>query len=124
MPGYEVKTKYVLRATNSDARETIVTPASGNRIRIISIMAAMDELEEIVVAFYFGTGAEITTTATKAIAYGRIGTGTLEPFTQSNFQVVFPPHFGPLGAKNDVVSANAATDFDHSVVIVYYEIGG
>lgn len=106
IPGASAVTSFYTTSDPGTTRATIITPTSGKRIRIISVRqacfgsAATGELE-----FYFGTGANISSNADKAIINIVIDTSSLVNNGQN-----WGDGSGPVGAADDVVS------YRHSVV--------
>ncbi len=105
MPGAsEVKQQWLDGTDNSAARETVITPTAGKKVRIISIDARLapgTTLDQV--HFYFGTGATITTTPTKAIGIGVVDD------TIAVYRAQWPDGGGPIGAVDDVVSMKKET---------------
>jgi hypothetical protein len=108
-PTMVTKSAYVNRASTS--RATLITPTSGQKVRIVGIIigvsgAAMGEL-------YFGTGANISSTATKAIMSTDRGTD------DEGYTISFPSNGGPVGDADEVVSvretATSGVNADYTV---------
>ena len=116
MPGAsEVKSTWVRIGATSVTRATVATPASGKKIRVIELHVVADGLTGAPLAteIYFGTGAAISTTITKAIASQRHA-------TTGQFDLVWPDGGGPVGAVDDVLSwrTQGETDGDTSTPIL------
>jgi len=108
-PTMVTKSAYVNRASTS--RATLITPTSGQKVRIVGVIigiqgAAMGEL-------YFGTGANISSTATKAIMSTDRGTD------DEGYTISFPSNGGPVGDADEVVSvretATSGVNADYTV---------
>ena len=106
MPGAsEVKSATASIGATSVNRATLATPATGKRIRIISLEVLSYGLatDPAAVYFWFGTGARFTTTAGKAVASPAPGVGG------SSF-LVWPDGAGPVGGVDEVVSWNTQVE--------------
>ena len=104
MPGAgEVK---AVRQTisNSTTVVTAATPASGKKIRIISVIINYDSTTATAAEVYFDTGANIASDELKAIA---------EAFMLSPDNAIasftWPDGAGPVGAADDVLSVREGT---------------
>ena len=100
-------------------RATLITPASGKKIRIIGVLwtrtttAANDRAE-----IYFGTGASMATDATKAIS--EMYTISADPDIE-HIREAYRSSDGPVGAVDEVVShRHAATAVDSVEHIIVY----
>jgi hypothetical protein len=116
--GGETKQVYLATASPSSTVATIITPAATKRARIHSIFMNTASATASQFEVYFHTGANITTTPSKAIA-----ACTLDTDTQAFETVQFGSTDGPLGAIGEVVSIRAATDIttNGNFTIVYHE---
>ena len=105
----EITSTYRGGPSTSLTRDTIVTPTSGKKIRIVSIQVSTRGLttDPIQVQFYFGTGAAYTTTAGKVI-------GQYAPSTTGNKEQTWPDGGGPVGAADDVLSWRTDTETETS----------
>ena len=119
MPGAsEVKGETVGIGTTSVDRATVVTPASGKKVRIISVNLSAGGLttnpDEVQV--YFGTGGSISTDSTKVI-------GAYDPGTNGTKTQTWPDGAGPIGAADDVVSwrATPETEAGLRITVIYRE---
>ena len=83
----------------STTRTTLVTPTSGKKARIVFITLFSASTSGDSFQVYFGTGAGITTTAGKEIAWVYLDVTDLPSIT-----IVFPDGGGPVGAADDVIS--------------------
>lgn len=98
-------------------RATAITPTSGKRVRIIAIRYNTQVADAHRTEVYFGTGANITTTAGKEI----------DEFTAAAANVtggiVFNEGEGPAGAVDEVVSvrSSATLGTGDAVIITYRE---
>ena len=110
----EVLTTFLRSATDSSVRATLLTPTAGKRVRVIAIILTSTSTTAGRIEAYFGTGAQITTNASKAIGLWWCKD------TNGHAQIVFPDGAGPLGAVDDVVSwrtgADLATAADATLV--------
>ena len=111
----EVKTD---RSTNNNSTTvaTALTPTSGKKVRIISVLIAFEGSTSNGLEVYFGTGANIGTTGGKEIAEAH----------QAAIGPVFfawPDGAGPVGAADDVVSlrGTAAVAEDVDLIVTYRE---
>lgn len=105
-------------AVTSVTVATMITPTSGKRIRIVAISFAHVSTVAAATGIYFGTGANIASDSTKAIAefFGDIDVST------TSVTMVFPDGGGPVGAIDDVVSVrNSVASSDSRLVIHYRE---
>ena len=89
----------------SASRQTLLTPTSGKKARIISVQVASAVLTTAPgrVSVYFGTGAAYTTTIANAI-------GEFVPTITGQQNIVFPDGGGPVGAVDAVVSGITETE--------------
>ena len=117
MPGAsEVKSLWKISASNSSVRATVVTPTSGKKIRMIAahLINTTTTLDEI--SLYFGTGAAISSTPSKAITRAQLDTDHTP-----NHVVAWPDGAGPVGAVDDVLSMRSGTNLSAGFeVIVHY----
>lgn len=98
--------------------QTMVTPTSGKRIRIISISIGINATAESDLEVYFGAGANITTTVAKAIIDMKIAASTIP----SNMPFIpWPDGAGPLGAVNDVLSVRHSVAINGKYYALYRE---
>ena len=101
-------------AGSDTTRDTRITPASGKRIRVISIELVLDN-ETVTGHFeiYFGTGENITTTPGNAIAeLGQIADGAMV------LNRDFPDGAGPVGAVDAVLSSRPTAGLGGNAVCV------
>lgn len=118
MPGAsEVIQDFTSGTANSTARDTVATPTSGKKIRIISVNVrvngAVDSFE-----VYFGTGTNITSNTAKAITQGRVAAANEER------SVTWPDGAGPVGAVDEVLSIRktaAVAGENLEIIAVYRE---
>lgn len=106
------------RIASSTTRATLATPASGKKIRVLSIRIAFAGATGQSVEVYFGTGADITTTPGKEVDEARNA--------QANYTIppmMWPDGGGPVGAADDVLSIRCALDIAETVqfLAVYRE---
>ena len=118
MPGAsEVKMQHFEPAGDSSVRQTIRTPSSGKKIRLVSISGWFDNATGMTTELYFGTGANIGTNKTKASTEVWID---LTDFP--SFHYVWPDGGGPVGAADDVLSVRSSVNTgNHKYVAVYRE---
>ena len=115
MPGAsELTTALLESATATTTRATVATPASGKKIRIVSLIYGFQGVTAHFVEFYFGTGASITTTPTKSILWERFAADA------GNIVLVFPDGAGPVGAADDIVSFRTNNDVSSEAKIVIH----
>ena len=86
-------------------RATLATPATGKRIRIISLEVLSYGLstDPAVAYFWFGTGAQYTTAPSKVIA-------SPSPGRNRGVFLVWPDGAGPVGGVDEVVSWNTQVE--------------
>jgi hypothetical protein len=115
--GGETKTVFLATPNPSTTKATIITPAATKRVRIHSIFINTASATAAQFEVYFGTGANITSDPTKAIA-----ACTLDTDTQA-FETVQFGNDGPIGGIGEVVSIRTATDIttNGNFTIVYHE---
>lgn len=115
--GRETKQFYKATSGTSTTKVTLVTPAATKRIRINSIFMATGSATLSTFEAYFGTGANITSDATKGIVLVSLDTDT-----QASHPILFGDN-GPLGGIGEVVSMRTGTDIttNGTFVIVYRE---
>lgn len=117
---FVLATTSVITGTET-TRATLLTPTSGTRVRIISISAMTGAASsDNTIEFYFGTGTNIDSDATKAIARGTVSRNITNN-TSTNLEKVFPDGLGPLGLVDEVVSTRAEVLEDYTVVLIYRE---
>ena len=105
-------------SNTSTTRNTILTPATGKRIRIIRIRGIQESADgRHLYELYFGTGANIATNADKAI-------DTLDILDLSDDETrTYERGEGPRGLRNEVLSGRwktAATSV-HKIMVEYEE---
>ena len=98
-------------------RETVATPASGKKIRVMSVVLMNADATASKAEVYFGTGANSGTDATKIIFEAM-----LDLTDQPTFGLSFPDGGGPVGAADDVLSfrLGTATGGSSVTLIVHY----
>lgn len=122
-PGYlddltDTKLRFLADGIGSTSRTTLVTPATGRRLRVIRVTILQSGPDSIHFAeLYFGTGTNIETDQTKAIDYVKVpdqGEGSTRTWSRGT---------GPVGAKNEVLSLRwtAGTDYSHKIMVEYTE---
>lgn len=121
-PGYlddisDTKFRYASGVTSS-SRTTVVTPSQGKRIRLVRLTMTQTGSDGVHIAeVYLGTGTNISTNATKAIALVRIAdlsAGSTPAWTRGA---------GPVGLKNEVLSYRftVAPSTNHQIIVEYTE---
>lgn len=112
----ETKTVLIQSATDSSTRATLLTPTSGKKVRVLGVMLNFASTTVSLCEVYFGTGANLATTAGKEIAYA-----VLEVINHPMAIKDFPDGAGPIGATDEVVSIRTDTDQTTSMRgILYY----
>ena len=96
-------------------RVTVKAPTSGKKIRIIALTISMSEATATRFSVYFGTGAEPTTDETKLIC--RI---QMPATIGDKVRLEWPEGGGPVGAVDDVVSANLSTNVTSACRLDYH----
>ena len=105
MPGAsDVLSQHALITDPSTTRTTIVTPTPGKKARIIAVQTLGFDSTASSMEWYFGTGATIETTTTKAIAEHHI-----DVVDNPSDETVYPDGGGPVGAVDDVISIRVRT---------------
>ena len=100
------------------ARQTLLTPSTGRRIRLIRIAIHQIAADGLHFAeTYFGTGGTIATNPAKAIDYIRVpdlSEGTSRSWSRGA---------GPVGKKNEVLSIRwtVSPSTAHKVIVEYTE---
>ncbi len=122
-PGYlddlsDTKFKFFDDPGSLTTRQTLLTPSTGKRIRLIRvaiIQGASDGLHFAEV--YFGTGSAISTNPDKAIDYVRV------PDLSEGATRSWGRGAGPVGAKNEVLSIRwtVAPTTAHKIIVEYTE---
>ena len=90
--------------SNTTTKATAATPASGNRIRVISVIINYDSATATAAEVYFDTGDNISSDETKAI----VESFMLSPQFR-NVSFSWPDGGGPVGAVDDVLSVREGT---------------
>ncbi len=101
----EIMTGYLRTATNSAVRATIATPASGKKIRLVSVGVYTLSATGTEFHVYFGTGSAITTNPSSAVALPLLDTDHNPAFFLS-----WPDGAGPVGAVDEVLSGRTGAD--------------
>ncbi len=103
-------------ATSAD-RNTLLTPLSGKRVRVISVAVASNSAATMDrISIWFGLGAEYLTVPHRAIHEGNTT-------ADGSFSIVWPDGGGPLGLPDEVVSWTTETEADAliNLTLVYRE---
>jgi hypothetical protein len=99
VPGASVVKGLLGQINNSTTRTTLITPASGKRIRVTSVGVNWSNATGTWFEVYFGSGANITTTAANAVAIASVDLDTAFQWFRS-----WPDGGGPVGAADAVLS--------------------
>jgi len=119
MPGAsEVKADFDATGATSTTRETLITPTSGKKIRIIAIMATLNSATAAIIGLYFGTGVDYSTNPGSIVALFLLDLTDL-PSDKTNF----PDGGGPVGAADEVLSVATNVDIGANAqfAIIYRE---
>ncbi len=107
-----------VRATNynSTTRVTALTPASGKKVRVVSVNIAFEGATSNGLEVYFATGAKIGATGGKEITEAH--QAAIGPVFEA-----WPDGAGPIGAVDDVVSirGTALVAEDVNLILTYRE---
>ncbi|KKL51163.1 hypothetical protein LCGC14_2298220 [marine sediment metagenome] len=101
----EVKSAFANVAATSINRLTLLTPTSGKKVRIISVMVFTASVTLTAIEMYFGTGANLLTNAGSEIL-----NCILQATVEDNTTMVWPEGGGPVGAVDEVVSIRTSID--------------
>ena len=105
-------------SNTSTVRNTILTPTSGKRIRIIRIRGIQEVADgRHLLELFFGTGADITADPAKAV-------DTLDILDLSDDETrTYQRGEGPRGLRNEVLSGRwkTATTSVHKIMVEYDE---
>ena len=105
-------------SNTSTARDTILTPAAGKRIRVIRIRGIQESADgRHLYELYFGTGANIASNPAKAI-------DTLDILDLSDDETrTYERGEGPRGLRNEVLSGRwkTAAASVHKIMVEYEE---
>jgi hypothetical protein len=111
-----VQTAVVTIPASSRDRATIITPASGKKIRVISYRVVSDGLstDPDRVSIFFGTGTAYTTTPASAVGEG-------SPGTTGSFGEIFPDGGGPVGSADEILAWLTETETETAMrITVHY----
>ena len=95
----EVKNLWSTSPSSSTTKATFLTPTSGKKIRAVACHMTTSSATGSFLELYFGTGANISTDATKAIMYAWLDIGDVTVFGFS-----WPDGGGPIGDADEVIS--------------------
>ena len=95
--------------TSSTSRATLRTPASGLRIRIISINIEFVDAGNQIPEIYFGTGTNLDTTPANAIYRGASIPADATGVPHPTWHQSWPDGAGPVGAADAVLSIRCNT---------------
>ena len=106
------------RTSTSATRATVLTPTSGKKIRVVSVVIGFNSNTLTNIEVYFGTGANITTNAGKEVGYYTMDADAARAASIQSW----PDGGGPIGAADDVLSvrgdgANGTT----AILVIYRE---
>ena len=122
-PGYlddlsDTKFRFFSDPSGTTARQTLLTPSTGKRIRLIRVAVHQIASDGLHFAeIFFGTGTNIATNPDKAIDYVRV------PDLSEGTSRTWGRGTGPVGEKNEVVSIRwpAPPVTSHKVIVEYTE---
>ena len=106
----EIKTVRAVN-TSSTTKATVLTPASGKKVRIISVNIDFTGATSNGLEVYFGTGTDISTNAGKEITEGR--QAAIGPIFEA-----WPDGGGPIGAADDIVTMRGTASVAEAVNII------
>ena len=108
---------------NTTTRATLITPTSGKKVRLISVVIPNDDDITDDYEVYFGTGANITTTAANAIFQSSIRRGDVTAVFNTGRSIVWPDGAGPVGAVDAVVTGrrSVASGNTQNLIFQYRE---
>ncbi|KKM27722.1 hypothetical protein LCGC14_1571850 [marine sediment metagenome] len=95
----EVKNLWAVSPTSSTTKATFLTPTAGKKIRVVACHMATSSATGSFLELYFGTGANISSDATKAIMYPWLDIDTF-----AAFGLAWPDGGGPVGDVDEVIS--------------------
>lgn len=98
-----------LTASASTTRATLMTPAGGKKVRVISVQCMSITATGTIFEVYFGTGANIGTNAGKSIYEG-----LLDLTDAPNGGMSWPDGGGPVGAADDIISVRTSGDITNN----------
>ena len=104
--GSEVKVITDVTATDSSTKTTLLTPTSGKKVRVISVMVTISSTTGATFETYFGTGANIDTTPANAIFASYLDAD----LNTGCDNITFPDGGGPVGDADAVVSMRTSAD--------------
>ena len=122
-PGYlddlsDTNFRFFSDPSGSNARQTLLAPSTGKRIRLIRVAVHQIASDGLHFAeIFFGTGVAIAANPDKAIDYVRVpdlSEGTTRSWSRGA---------GPVGAKNEVLSIRwtVSPNTSHKVIVEYTE---
>ena len=116
---FALLTTEVASSTNSTARQTILTPSKGFRIRLVRIRVIQDDTDgRHLWELYFGDGANLVANLTNGIDI------LIIPDKGSDSTRVYPRNQGPRGLRDEVVSGRwrgSGPTKAHTIIIEYTE---
>ena len=99
---------------------TIITPASGKRVRIISVNMSILDGANMEAEIYFGDGANIATTPANAIWDYSMRRKTDNAFALVSDSFGWPDGGGPVGDVDEVVSHRAGISVSTTVYTIIH----
>lgn len=102
-------------------RYTAITPASGKRIKVLSI--AIDNIggDDTQSEVYFGTGVDIWADVTRALVWVELVGATLT--AASHYFVSWHPDGAPMGGVDEVISVRLVSNITgRDYLFVYQEV--
>ena len=105
----EVKSLLKQTVASATARATAITPSSGKKVRLISVVVDSSSATLSRMEVYFGTGASFLTNLDKIILHT-----VLDRDTFTGFGMAWPDGAGPVGDADEVVSIRASADIGGS----------
>jgi hypothetical protein len=122
-PGYlddlsDTKFLFFSDPGSTTTRQTLMTPATGKRLRLIRVSVHQIGVDGLHFAeIYFGRGADISTDVTNAIDHVRVpdqSTGSTRTWGRGT---------GPVGARNEALSIRwtAGPTTSHKIIVEYTE---
>lgn len=114
----EVKHLFFSDPSGSTDRQTIITPSTGRKVRLLRVKVYQIATDgKHFCEVYFGTGASISTDATKAIDYLAV------PDLSEGSTRTWGRGAGPVGLKNEVLSIRwtGSPATSHKFIVEYTE---
>lgn len=113
--GRETKTYYEVTATDSSVKVEFLPAVASRRIRVKTVYMANTDTGAANFEMYFGTGGNLGTNATKAIALMNLASNAVPTVT-----IPFGDN-GPLGGINEAISIRTSANItDKGIFIIVY----